>query len=117
MYSDFATTVFIWDGELKEELKLNLKERGELFGYVPSEDKAKLINAATLLIAAPEKKEHFGIIYAEALAGGTPVVAFEGGGVASIVTPTEGILTERNPIELGEKINYLLQNYGLRKQM
>jgi len=117
VYSDFATTVFIGDGELKEELKLNLKERGELFGYVPSEDKAKLINAATLLVAAPEKKEHFGIIYAEALAGGTPVVAFEGGGVASIVTPTEGILTERNPKKLGEKINYLLQNYGLRKQM
>jgi len=116
-YSDYASTVFIGDGELKDELKLKLENRGELLGFVSSEDKAKLINAASLLVAAPEKKEHFGIIYAEALAGGTPVVAYEGGGVASIVTPTEGILTERDPKELGEKVNYLLQNSGLRRQM
>ena len=116
-YCDYAATIFIGDGELKEELEMNLKDRGEFFGYVSSVDKAKLINAATLLVAAPEKKEHFGIIYAEALAGGTPVVAYEGGGVALIVTPTEGILTKRDPKELGEKINYLLQNSGLRKQM
>jgi len=116
-YSEYASTVFIGDGELKEELKEKLGDRGMFFGYVSSEDKAKLINEATLLVAAPEKKEHFGIIYAEALAAGTPVVAYEGGGVGSIVTPTEGILTERNPKILGQKINYLLQNSGLRKQM
>ena len=116
-YSDYASTVFIGDGELRSDLEKELDGRGKFLGFVSSEDKAKLINAATLLIAAPEKKEHFGIIYVEALAGGTPVVAYEGGGVASIVTPTEGILTERNPKELGEKINYLLQNTGLRRQM
>jgi len=90
---------------------------GVFFGFVSAEDKAQLINEATLLIAAPEKKEHFGIIYAEALAGGTPCVAYEGGGVASIVTPMEGILTDRNPKALGEKIRFLLQNWGQRKQM
>ena len=116
-YSEYASTVFIGDGELKEELKEKLGDRGMFFGYVSSEDKAKLINEATLLVAAPEKKEHFGIIYAEALAAGTPVVAYEGGGVGSIVTPTEGILTERDPKILGQKINYLLQNSGLRRQM
>jgi glycosyltransferase involved in cell wall biosynthesis len=116
-YYEYASTVFIGDGELKEELEERLGDRGMFFGYVSSEDKAKLINDATLLVAAPEKKEHFGIIYAEALAAGTPVVAYEGGGVGSIVTPTEGILTERNPKILGQKINYLLQNSGLRKQM
>jgi glycosyltransferase involved in cell wall biosynthesis len=116
-YCEYAATVFIGDGELKEELKENLGDRGMFFGYVSSEDKAQLINEAALLVAAPEKKEHFGIIYAEALAAGTPVVAYEGGGVGSIVTPTEGILTERNPKILGQKINYLLQNSGLRKQM
>lgn len=116
-YHELADTVFIGDGELKEELKENLGDRGMFLGYVSSEDKAKLINKATLLVAAPEKKEHFGIIYAEALAAGTPVVAYEGGGVGSIVTPTEGILTERSPQILGEKVNYLLQNTGLRRQM
>jgi glycosyltransferase involved in cell wall biosynthesis len=116
-YAQFATTVFIGAGELEEDLASDLADRGGLLGFVSAEDKARLINAATLLVAAPEKKEHFGIIYAEALAAGTPVVAYKGGGVGSIVTPTEGILTERNPKVLGQKINYLLLNSGLRKQM
>lgn len=116
-YCDLATTVFIGAGELQNELQEKLGDNGKFLGFVSSEDKAKLIVGATLLVAAPEKKEHFGIIYAEALAGGTPCVAYEGGGVGSIVTPTEGILTSRSPKALGEKINYLLQNNGLRKQM
>ena len=116
-YSDLALSVFIGAGELQEELEKKLGEKGKFLGFVSSEDKAKLINAATLLVAAPEKKEHFGIRYAEALAGGTPCVAYKGGGVGSIVTSTEGILTERNPVSLGKKINYLLQNSGLRRQM
>ncbi|HDO28120.1 MAG TPA: glycosyltransferase, partial [Bacteroidetes bacterium] len=86
-------------------------------GYVSEEDKARLINAAEILTAAPEKKEHFGIIYAEALAGGTPVVAYEGGGVGSIITPDVGFLTERSPETLGEKIAYLLENSELARQM
>lgn len=116
-YSDLASTVFIGAGELQDELENELGNRGKFLGFVSTEDKAKLIVAATLLVAAPEKKEHFGIIYAEALAGGTPCVAYEGGGVGSIVTPMEGILTNRNPEQLGKKVNYLLQNSGLRKQM
>jgi glycosyltransferase involved in cell wall biosynthesis len=116
-YSEYATTVFIGAGELQNELDEKLGDNGKFLGFVSSEDKAKLIVGATLLVAAPEKKEHFGIIYAEALAGGTPCVAYDGGGVGSIVTPTEGILTDRNPKALGEKINYLLQNNGLRRQM
>ena len=116
-YSDLAATIFIGAGELEEDLEKKLGDKGKFLGFVSSEDKAKLIVDATLLVAAPEKKEHFGIIYAEALAGGTPCVAYEGGGVGSIVTPTEGILTERSPEALGKKINYLLQNSGQRKQM
>ncbi len=116
-YSNLASTIFIGAGELEEELEKKLGDKGKFLGFVSSEDKAKLIVGATLLVAAPEKKEHFGIIYAEALAGGTPCVAYEGGGVGSIVTPTEGILTERSPKALGQKINYLLQNSGLRKKM
>jgi glycosyltransferase involved in cell wall biosynthesis len=116
-YSEIALSVFIGAGELQDELENKLGDKGKFLGFVSSEDKAKLINAATLLVAAPEKKEHFGIIYAEALAGGTPCVAYEGGGVGSIITSTEGILTIRDPKVLGKKINYLLQNSGLRRQM
>jgi len=116
-YSEQAETIFIGDGELRSELERKLGDRGRFLGFVSAEDKAKLINVATLLVAAPEKKEHFGIIYAEALAAGTPVAAYEGGGVASIVTPAEGVLTERNPQILGDKVSWLLQNPELRMQM
>ena len=55
-------------------------------------------------------KEHFGIIYAEALAAGTPPVAYEGGGVSSIITDATGILTQRDPKSLGCAIRELLAN-------
>jgi glycosyltransferase involved in cell wall biosynthesis len=108
IYSEAALTVFIGDGELREELANQAGDRARFLGFVPAEDKAQLINRARLLVAGPEKKEHFGIIYAEALAGGTPPVAYEGGGVASIVTPDVGVLTAREPVALGTAIAELL---------
>jgi glycosyltransferase involved in cell wall biosynthesis len=116
-YFDLAETIFIGDGESREKLEAQLGERGRFLGYVSNEDKAKLINAATLLTAAPEKKEHFGIIYTEAMAGNVPIVAYEGGGVNSIITDATGILTDRNPIALGEAIRSLLLNDEKRIRM
>lgn len=107
-YADIAPTIFIGDGELREKIELRLNGRGRLLGFVSAEDKAALINAASVLAAAPEKKEHFGIIYVEGLAAGTPPVAYAGGGVASIITPETGILTKRDPRALGCAIRALL---------
>jgi glycosyltransferase involved in cell wall biosynthesis len=109
-YADLATTIFIGDGDLRARIERDLEGRGRCLGFVSSAEKAALINAATLLAAAPEKKEHFGIIYAEALAAGTPSVAYAGGGVASIVTPETGVLTRRTPAALGHAIRELLQD-------
>jgi glycosyltransferase involved in cell wall biosynthesis len=108
VYADQALTIFIGDGELRGELERKLGARGRLLGFVSDEDKSLLINAATLLVAAPEKKEHFGIIYAEALAGGTVPVAYAGGGVDSVVTPEVGRLTPRDPARLGAAVGELL---------
>ncbi|MEJ2596311.1 MAG: glycosyltransferase family 4 protein, partial [bacterium] len=115
-YADLAKTILIGEGGLKDKLKKDLGERGFLLGFVSREDKARLISAADILVAAPEKKEHFGIIYAEALAAGTPVVAYSGGGVGSIVTPDAGILTERSPRELGRNIRRLLMQPELAER-
>lgn len=109
-YADLAPTIFIGDGELRAEIESDLDGRGRLLGFVSASDKAALINSASILTAAPEKKEHFGIIYAEGLAAGTPAVAYEGGGVASIVTPETGVLTERDPESLGRAIRALLND-------
>ncbi|NNE02367.1 MAG: glycosyltransferase family 4 protein, partial [Eudoraea sp.] len=116
-YSDLAETIFIGDGELRDPLEAQLGKRGRFLGFVSNEDKAKLINAATLLVAAPEKKEHFGIIYTEAMAASVPIVAYEGGGVNSIVTPETGVLTQRDPKTLGEEIRTLLLNEKKRASM
>lgn len=116
-YADLAQTVLIGAGEMKEELLENLGNRGMLLGFVSSEDKARLINNATILTAGPEKKEHFGIIYAEALAGGTPVVTYEGGGVGSIITHDVGIMTDRSPAVLGRNIRQLLSDQKLMDKM
>jgi phosphatidylinositol alpha-mannosyltransferase len=88
-----------------------------MLGYVSHADKAALINEATLLTAAPVKREHFGIIYVEALAAGTPPVAYAGGGVDSIVTPEVGILTSRAPRDLGLAIRRLLLDEPARRAM
>jgi len=116
-YAELAPTVFIGAGELQGELERDLGDRGRFLGFVSTEDKAQLINGATLLVAAPEKKEHFGIIYAEALAGGTPCVAYEGGGVHSIVTPDVGILSSRDPAVLGRAVRDLLTDEARRGEM
>jgi glycosyltransferase involved in cell wall biosynthesis len=116
-YADIAPTIFIGGGGLRDELESLLGSRGRFLGFVPFSDKDKLINAAALLIAAPEKREHFGIMYIEALAGGTPPVAYEGGGVSSIVTPQVGVLTERDPKELGKAVRRLLVDTEIRHRM
>lgn len=109
-FADLAPTVFIGDGPLRADLTARLGDRGRFLGFVSDADKAALIDAATLLAAAPEKREHFGIIYVEALAAGTVPVAYEGGGVDSIVTPDVGVLTERRPDALGAAIRALLED-------
>lgn len=116
-YADLAPTIFIGDGYLRSALTRRLGDRGRFLGYVTNAEKAELINAATVLTAAPEKKEHFGIIYIEALAAGTVPVAYGGGGVDSIVTPEVGVLTERSPEALGAAIRELLEDDDRRREM
>ena len=107
-FTDLAPIVFIGDGELRAKLAEQLGHGGRFLGFVSHEDKVALINSATVLTAAPEKLEHFGIIYIEALAAGTVPVAYGGGGVDSIVTGDVGVLTERNPAALGAAVRAVL---------
>ena len=107
-YADLAPTVFVGEGELRPQLEQRLGHRGRFVGFVSDADKAALINGAAIVAAAPEKQEHFGIIYVEGLAAGAVPVAYRGGGVDTIVTPDVGILTERTPAALGEAIRKLL---------
>jgi glycosyltransferase involved in cell wall biosynthesis len=116
-YADLAPTVFIGDGELRSEVEDLLGDNGRVLGFVSESDKAALINEATILTAAPEKLEHFGLIYVEAMAAGTVPVAYCGGGVDSIITPDVGVLTERNPDTLGSAIRTRLERPAETERM
>lgn len=76
--------------EMKELVKQsNAKGKIKLLGYVSDKKKYELLGRAKALIF-PVKGEDFGIVPIEALAAGTPVIAYREGG------PTETI-SEKNP--------------------
>jgi glycosyltransferase involved in cell wall biosynthesis len=97
VYADLAPTIFIGDGDLRPSLETELADRGRFLGYVTDAEKAALINGATILTAAPDKQEHFGIIY--------------------VVSHDVGITTERSPFALGAAIRQLLIDDGRRRRM
>lgn len=116
-FADLAPVVFIGDGDLRRDLERDLGDRGRFLGFVSHEDKVALINSATVLTGAPAKREHFGIIYIEALAAGTIPVAYRGGGVDSIISNDVGLLTEREPAALGRAIRSVLEDEEAARSM
>jgi len=97
------------DNLVKLVSKLNLSDKVIFSGWIPEKDlPAKYAKAKLVLFAA--KNEPFGIVLVEAMACGTPVIAFKSGGVKeSVVNGQTGILIEKNnPDFLAEKIIELL---------
>lgn len=85
------------DSEAKEEVnflmkKHNLYRQVTFYGNKQPADLAEFFKAADLFIS-PSRKEGFGLVVAEALACGTPVLATRSGGPEEIITPQTGKLT------------------------
>jgi glycosyltransferase involved in cell wall biosynthesis len=73
-------------GAGREESKLKARVKSDRISFLPYQDDAKLrelYNGARALIFP--QVEDFGLVAAEAIACGTPVIAFNGGGVKEIV--------------------------------
>lgn len=69
-----------------------------------------LIRAADLLIS-PSRKEGFGLVVAEAIACGTPVLATRSGGPEEIVNPDCGMMVEANSADsLSAGLESILKN-------
>ena len=79
-------------------------------GFTSSvEELVALYSAADVLVNA-SKAETFGLVTVEAMACGTPVVAYDNSGSSELITPETGILTEDgNKVALLNAVKKLLQ--------
>jgi glycosyltransferase involved in cell wall biosynthesis len=84
----------------------------------PSEaELVALYNQSLMLVFMPIM-EPFGLVALEAMACGTPVIGVREGGVReSVLDGKSGILVDRNPTELAEAIDHLVQNPELRDRL
>lgn len=79
------------------------------YGAQSQNQLADFYRAADLLVS-PSRKEGFGLVVAEAIACGTPVLATRSGGPEEIVTPDAGLLVEAGSSEkLAKGMNSMLK--------
>ena len=78
-----------------------------------------LCYSAADLYAGPSLAETFGLVFSEAMACGTPVVAFAGTGASEVVRHMEtGYLARyQDGEDLAQGLRLLLENDGLRGQL
>jgi glycosyltransferase involved in cell wall biosynthesis len=79
-------------GESRDYIQM-FKNQGVAYaGYVSGERKAKLFAKAKCLLFPTQQNESFGLVVAEALVSGTPVICSYNGACPQIVTPSVGFV-------------------------
>ncbi|MFK5979031.1 MAG: glycosyltransferase family 4 protein [Rhizobiaceae bacterium] len=104
---------------LRETASLSpVSDRIHILGFVPEADMPELWSKAHVFVQ-PSWKEGFGLVYAEAMRQGLPVIAsVHDAGQEVNVDGTTGYNVDLNkPEELAERIISLLSNPGLAKTM
>lgn len=76
----------------------SLDHQVSFYGAQNRQQLAGFYRAADLLVS-PSRKEGFGLVVAEAIACGTPVLATRSGGPTEIVTNENGLLVETNSVD------------------
>lgn len=89
------------------------------FGYVDSSERQSLIYSAADLLVLPSLEDNAPQTGLEAMACGTPVVAFEAGGISEFVRPGQtGLLAAvGNVAELARQIGDLVDHPRLRQRL
>ena len=106
--------IFTFFGNIDEEVVDKLGITYKSFGYINDIDTISSIYSAADLFLAPSVAEAFGKTLVEAMACGTPVVCFDGGGPKDIVVHMEtGYKAEPfKPSSLAEGIEWVFSNGG-----
>jgi glycosyltransferase involved in cell wall biosynthesis len=68
---------------------LGIRDRVEFLGAVSDEERERLFAGARVLLM-PSRFEGFGMVAAEAMAAGVPIVATAGGALPEVIAPPEG---------------------------
>ena len=114
-YEDDSTlTLIAGDGELRQELESQAKELNlknvKFLGNQPQSKLNEIYNIVKCS-CVPSRREPFGLVAAEAMICGAPVIATNEGGLPDFVTKDVGILVEReNPEELADAVKNIIDN-------
>ncbi len=115
--------IFVGEGRLRSGFQQFVERHGwqdVIFtGYVSDEDKPRYFASAHVFCAPATGGESLGIVLLEAMASGTPVVATDIEGYATVVHDgVDGLLVPARDSEaLAFSIGRLLQNEPLRRQL
>lgn len=106
----------VGDGYLRNDLEKSACDGVKFFGYVPEEEKKKLLSRAWALVN-PSVREGWGINVIEANAYGTPCIAYDVPGLRDSISDGEtGILVGENGSvdKLAETMTSVLEDEELR---
>jgi glycosyltransferase involved in cell wall biosynthesis len=109
--ADGLPLVVVGDGPLRREVP-------QALGFLPHEELGRHYGRAAV-VACPSRREGFGVVAAEAMAHGRPVVASAVGGLLDLVTDEEtGLLVPAGDVEaLRIALERLLGDAALRRRL
>lgn len=123
MKSVDAKLVIVGNGPLEMKLKEQAAQQNDkiIFLGAKTHEELKVLYASADIFVAPSvtakngDQEGFGLVLLEAMASGLPVIASKSGGITDIITDGENglLVEEKNPLDLAEKLNRLLNDKGL----
>ncbi len=113
---DDVTLIIVGDGPLFKDLfkmvkNKNMESKIFLRGHVKNSELPELYRESACFVL-PSEYETFGVVYAEALASGIPVIATDCGGPVDIVNKENGLIINRNDEDaLFEAMFFMYMNY------
>jgi phosphatidylinositol alpha-1,6-mannosyltransferase len=119
---DSIELLIVGTGNYERQLKLLVQQFGledtvRFHGYCPREELPDLYNKACAFIL-PSHTESFGMVFAEAMACGLPVIGTNIGGIVDLVEDDCGILVDSNDVEqIKQAILQIKRSEELRQSM